>query len=1527
MPRASRGANGKAAEALRRLAEARESGRRPSEDYELEEPERVYEAVDEDTYRSRRAEERHQVRSFIVKDRATFSGSSEDEDCLTYSEEESEGRTSARSRVRAGRQRSRERGSSATVARNLLKPTQTRFLGQSTVPGTLKIEQAALATSVASHGRVQSASSSGRRKSLVDELLAEQDEWAAGEERTFVASRARGNDSRPLDAQPNQHPTSGVISAPRRRCGAQDLLVESGPQIPLESRSDTDHDHEHDPRTPSTQEKSWTTLQAANASDSENDMEVNDVDADLLLDRVLELEAEYAHEATENGVTAVEGDLPGDRVPALTFFALDMQEILDKVFVFGRALLPETSSSTAVCVQVCGIEREIFFLPRMYVDCPDDEQATPRPYPILASEQEPRLAPVSEGIAFSCVYEEVKSVLLARGITEFTARREERCFLTNQIDRRRAEVTSCLRVRYPAKYRALETALEGQTFSQIVGSRNSPLENFILERCVPGPCWVQVSNASRVTGISSCRCSLNVDSPAQFRVLAAEEIPASQPPGLRVLTFSLRTIAEASPTSFEIAIICATVFDNVPTNRNLGETPHPSMQFGIVRPPAQEAFPFGFERMISGRRILRERNELAMIERFLREINQLDPDVIICHQLLTSQFDVFLKRMRELRLRDWWQLGRLVQRRPLQDFRSHMQASGRGLNPALARQIFAGRLLCDTEEAAREYLHKEKDYGLRVLCRALLGSYKSAATGSDGEWSAQAMRSVYREAKHLVGAIDSCLEDAKLSFLLADRLAVIPLTNELASICGYPWGKTMLGNRAERIEYLLLHEIHRSGKYVAPDRSSGQRASIRPKRPSFDPTAQASADKRLDAARTPSSTQRGASTPTTTEGSALELASSAKRRKPAYQGGYVLEPKRGLYGTCVLQLDFSSLYPSIIQEYNIDFTTVTLDSEGNALLPKHSNELGILPTVLRRLVQRRRQVREAARNESSPVRQQQLHTRQLALKLTANALYGCLGYVHSRFHIRELAELITRTGRETLERTVELAEQVLLRKLDDLVAASNVPDRASGVQPRVIYGDTDSIFIDSGIPFSSDSVQRIMELGHAIRREVNKQYHTLEIEIEALYVRMLLLNKKKYAALKYEIDTGSFSKEVKGIEVVRHDWCALVAAAGNFALDQILDPTCVATEAKDRICKYLSELATRMRQGRVDLDQFVITKQLTHDPDAYDDAAIQPHVQVALRRRERGYVVAAGTFIQYVVCREPCDTRLRRGEANDGARAPIDTVARRACHPDEYREAQGMLHLDIDWYLENQLHAVLRRITESVPGLDAAALACCLGLNAQPFLRARIMADQMTPGSTASSQDQRRKLLVEDLFGALSDPLVVPFTAQCPACDQRFPIDFRFEGEHIRPAIHIDRCPRPACGAVIPVTVLKQQLIVFIRHVIRRYYTSPELLRGHACRAADDDWLAHQDSDVTSFPLSSESLLQEGISEREYGERTLYAQLERLQLALGKNSDDPDAEKPSGGSASTAAVALQALVQSYLDACAYQYVELRALFS
>lgn len=102
-----------------------------------------------------------------------------------------------------------------------------------------------------------------------------------------------------------------------------------------------------------------------------------------------------------------------------------------------------------------------------------------------------------------------------------------------------------------------------------------------------------------------------------------------------------------------------------------------------------------------------------------------------------------------------------------------------------------------------------------------------------------------------------------------------------------------------------------------------------------------------------------------------------------------MDPKVGLYDKLILVMDFNSLYPSIIQEFNICFTTVLTSSD--------NSEPGILPIEIRKLVESRRQVKQMmeAPDLASDLKMR-YNIRQMALKLTANSMYGCLGFSNSR---------------------------------------------------------------------------------------------------------------------------------------------------------------------------------------------------------------------------------------------------------------------------------------------------------------------------------------------------------------------------------------------------------------------------------------------------------------------------------------------------------------------------------------------------
>lgn len=227
--------------------------------------------------------------------------------------------------------------------------------------------------------------------------------------------------------------------------------------------------------------------------------------------------------------------------------------------------------------------------------------------------------------------------------------------------------------------------------------------------------------------------------------------------------------------------------------------------------------------------------------------------------------------------------------------------------------------------------------------------------------------------------------------------------------------------------------------------------------------------------------------------------------------------------------------------------------------------LGILPRLIATLVNRRREVKKLMKDKrASPEDLALWDTKQLALKLTANSMYGCLGYTQSRFYARPLAMLTTFKGREILRSTKELAESTQL---------------------QVIYGDTDSVMINT----NADNIEEALKVGNEFKRSVNDRYKLLEIDIDNVFRRLLLHAKKKYAAVNMtEVDGKYVDKlEVKGLDMKRREYCALSKEVSSKLLNEILsgeDPDIVLNKIHD----YLRDLTEKMKAYTIPVQKYVI---------------------------------------------------------------------------------------------------------------------------------------------------------------------------------------------------------------------------------------------------------------------------------------------------------------------------------------------------
>jgi DNA polymerase-2 len=342
------------------------------------------------------------------------------------------------------------------------------------------------------------------------------------------------------------------------------------------------------------------------------------------------------------------------------------------------------------------------------------------------------------------------------------------------------------------------------------------------------------------------------------------------------------------------------------------------------------------------------------------------------------------------------------------------------------------------------------------------------------------------------------------------------------------------------------------------------------------------------------------------------VAPNASTDHSASPGGFVLESAPGIYEH-VLVLDFKSLYPSIIRTFCIDPLGLALGVGGAlddaATVPgfleaRFARDGHILPELIQQLWQQRDEAKRAC---DAPLSQ--------AIKIIMNSFYGVLGTPGCRFFDARLATSITLRGHQILNRTRDYIE-----------AAGH----------RVIYGDTDSVFV--WIHEAQDDVQAEAagrELEQALNswwgEEILREFgldSVLEVEFETHYKRFLMPtvrgsdkgSKKRYAGVV--AGAGGDRLVFKGLENVRTDWTRLAREFQEGLYRRIF--------MQEPFEDYVKQLTTQVLAGACD-QQLVYRKRLRRKLEDYQ-RNVPPHVQAARLCRERGLPEPRrGDWIEYVI--------------------------------------------------------------------------------------------------------------------------------------------------------------------------------------------------------------------------------------------------------------------------------------------------------
>uniref|UniRef100_A0A672G6Q5 DNA polymerase delta catalytic subunit n=1 Tax=Salarias fasciatus TaxID=181472 RepID=A0A672G6Q5_SALFA len=367
---------------------------------------------------------------------------------------------------------------------------------------------------------------------------------------------------------------------------------------------------------------------------------------------------------------------------------------------------------------------------------------------------------------------------------------------------------------------------------------------------------------------------------------------------------------------------------------------------------------------IVGSQILCFTQEKQLLQSWAEFLRTVDPDIITGYNIQNFDFPYLLNRAAALKVNYFPYLGRVRNSKSvLRDSSFQSKQMGRRENKTINME---GRVQFDLLQVLlRDY--KLRSYTLNAVSFHFLQEQKEDVQHSiitdlqNGNEQTRRRLAVY------------CLKDAYLPLRLLQKLMCVINYMEMARVTGVPL--TYLLSRGQQIKVVsqLLRQAMKQDLVMPVVKSQGGED---------------------------------------------------------YTGATVIEPEKGYYSLPIATLDFSSLYPSIMMAHNLCYTTLLQRgaAEKMGLSPeefiktptgdqfvKSSVRKGLLPEILENLLSARKRAKAELKKETDPFKKQVLDGRQLALKISANSVYGFTGAQVGKLPCLEISQVGTSPWREMFD--------------------------------------------------------------------------------------------------------------------------------------------------------------------------------------------------------------------------------------------------------------------------------------------------------------------------------------------------------------------------------------------------------------------------------------------------------------------------------------------------------------------------------